>query len=119
MTITLERQTAWQTRPGWGIAVDLTPGEVVNARRVGVLKKAIIAGLVLVLGLCIAASYMTLSDQWAAEDAYDAETARTSSLQAEVQKYSDITLMETTFGSIRGQVATLMQHDVDYVNLMA
>jgi len=119
MTVTLERQSAWQTRPGWGIAVDLTPGEVVNARRVGILKKVIVAGLVLVLLLCGAATYLTLDDEWAAEDAYNAEQARTAALQQEVRQYADITLMETTIGQTRAQVSTLMAHDMDYVNLMA
>lgn len=119
MSITLERQTAWETRPGWGIAVDLTPGEVVNARRVGVLKKLIVAGLVLVLCLCGAATYMTLDDEWAAQDAYNAEQARTADLQREVRQYSDVTLMENTVTQIRSQIATLMAEDVNYVNLMA
>lgn len=119
MSVTLERHTAWETRPGWGIAVDLTPGEVVNARRVGVLKKLIAAGLVLVLFLCGAATYMTLDDEWAARDAYNAEQARTAALQREVQQYSDVTLMENTVTQINTQIATLMAQDVNYVNLMA
>ena len=119
MSLTLERQHVWQTRPGWGISVDLTPGEVVNARRVAVLKKVIIAGLVLVLGLCAVATYLTLDDEWAARDAYNAEQARTADLQRELQQYSDITLMETTISQTEAQVAILMKDDVDYVNLMA
>lgn len=119
MTVMLERQHAWQTRPGWGIAVDLTPGEVVNARRVGVLKKLIIAGLVLVLCLCGAATYLTLKQEWAAQDAYNAEQARTEALQNELDQYSEITLIETTISQIRTQIATLMASDVDYVNLIA
>ena len=119
MSALLERQTAWQTRPGWGITVDLTPGEVVNARRVGVLKKLIAAGLVLVLCLCGAAVYMTLDEEWAAQDAYNAEQARTADLQREARQYSEITLMENTTLNIRGQIGALMADDVDFVNLMA
>jgi hypothetical protein len=119
MSVTLERQYVWQTRPGWGIAVDLTPGEVVNARRVGVLKKVIIAGLVLVLALCAVATYLTLDDEWAARDAYNSEQARTADMQRELAQYSDITLMETTVTQIRSEIAVLMKDDVDYVNLMA
>jgi Tfp pilus assembly protein PilN len=119
MSVTLERQYVWQTRPGWGIAVDLTPGEVVNARRIGVLKKGIVAGLVLVLALCAVATYLTLDDEWAARDANNAEQARTAEMQREIQQYSDITLMENTITQTRTQIATLMKDDVDYVNLMA
>jgi hypothetical protein len=119
MSAVLERQTAWQTRPGWGITVDLTPGEVVNARRVGVLKKLIAAGLVLVLLLCGALVYLTLDKEWAAQDAYNAEQARTADLQREARQYSEITLMENTTINIRGQIGTLMADDVDFVNLMA
>jgi len=119
MTVMLERQHAWQTRPGWGIAVDLTPDEVRNARRVGVLKKLIIVGLVLVLCLCGAAAYLTLKKEWAAQDAYNAEEARTAALQSELTQYSEITLIENTITQIRSQIAQLMVKDVDYVNLMA
>jgi hypothetical protein len=72
-----------------------------------------------VLALCAGATWMTLSDEWAAQDAYDAEQARTAGLQREVAQYSDITLMETHISQIEAQVATLLQHDVDYVNVMA
>jgi Tfp pilus assembly protein PilN len=119
VSVTLERQYVWQTRPGWGIAVDLTPGEVANARKVGALKKIIAAALVVVLALCGVAIFLTLQDEWAARDAYNAEQARTADIQRDLKQYSDVTLMETTTTQINSQIATLMADDVNYVNLMA
>lgn len=119
MTVMLERNDLWTTRPGWGIAVDLTPGEVVTARKVRSLKKLIAGGLALVLLLCIGAAAMTLLSKAEAQDSYDAAQADTTALQAEAKEYADITAMQATIAQVESQVATLMADDVDFVNLMA
>lgn len=119
MTATLERTGLWQTRPGWGIAVDLTPVEIVNTRKVRSLKKLIVAGLALVVVLCIGATFMALLDEADAQDSYDAAQATTLELQAQAAKYADITAMKTTITQVEAQVSALMADDVDFVNLMA
>jgi hypothetical protein len=119
MTVTMERAGLWQTRPGWGIAVDLTPVEVVNTRKVRSLKKLIVAGLALIVVLCVGATFVTLLDKVDAQDGYDEAAAATADLQAQAAKYTDITAMQTTTSQVEAQVATLMSNDVDIVNLMA
>jgi hypothetical protein len=119
MTVTMERAGLWQTRPGWGIAVDLTPVEIVNTRKVRSLKKLIVAALGLVLVLCIGATFATLLDKVDAQDSYDASEATTADLEAEAAKFADITAMQTTIDQAETQVSTLMSNDVDFVNLMA
>jgi len=119
MTVTMERAGLWQTRPGWGIAVDLTPGEIVNTRKVRSLKKLIVAGLAVVLVLLLGVTFMTLLDKVDAQDSYDTAQATTTDLQAQAAKYADITAMQATITQVDAQVSTLMANDVDIVNLMA
>jgi len=119
MTVTMERAGLWQTRPGWGIAVDLTPGEIVNTRKVRSLKKLILAGLALVVILCLGATAVTLLDKVDAQDSYDAAVSTTADLQAQAAKYNDITAMQATTTQVEAQVATLMSNDIDIVNLLA
>lgn len=119
MTVTMERTGLWQARPGWGIAVDLTPGEIVNTRKVRSLKKVIVAGLGLVLILCLGVTAMTLLDKADAQDSYDAAQATTVDLQTQAAKYADITAMQATVVQVEAEVSTLMASDVDFVNLMA
>jgi hypothetical protein len=119
MTITMERAGLWETRPGWGIAVDLTPIEVVNTRKVRSLKKMIVALLGLVLVLCFGATAKTILDKVDAQDSYDAAQASTATLQSQATQYEDVTAMQTTIAQLGAQVSTLMANDVDFVNLMA
>lgn len=119
MTVTMERAGLWQTRPGWGIAVDLTPVEIVNTRKVRSLKKMIVAALGLVLVLCVGATARTFLDKADAQDSYDAAQATTADLEAQAAKYADITAMQTAITQVGTQVATLMANDIDFVNLMA
>jgi len=119
MTVTMERAGLWQTRPGWGIAVDLTPVEIVNTRKVRSLKKLIVAGLALVVVLCLGATAMTLLDKVDAQDSYDEAQATTIDLQAQAARYADITAMQAAITQVDAQVGTLMATDVDFVNLMA
>jgi hypothetical protein len=119
MSVLLDRANAWEVRPGWGIAVDLTPGEVVNARRVGGTKKLVVGMVVLAVLVAAGLTFLALQDKWAAQDEYDAAQLETSQLQAEAREYADITLMETTISDIDSKLSVLMAEDVDFVNLMA
>lgn len=119
MTATLQPAGLWQTRPGWGLAVDLTPVEIVNTRKIRSLKKLIAAGLALVFVLCVGATFRTLAEKVDAQDSYDEAQATTVDLQAQASKYADITAMQTTITQVDAQAATLMANDVDFVDLMA
>ena len=96
MTITMERASTWETRPGWGIAVDLTPGEIVQARQVRSHKRLIVAGLVLVLVAVRRRLRQTLLDKADAQDDYDNAQATTTTLQSQATQYADITTMQAT-----------------------
>ncbi len=111
--------TTWQTRPGWGIAVDLTPREILVGRQVRVHQRLVAVALVLVLVLCIGLALLTLADRTGAQQDYDREQGRTAQLAAEAVQYEDITVMERLMLQIRTNLATLMSQDVDVADLMS
>jgi|EndMetStandDraft_3_1072993.scaffolds.fasta_scaffold319451_1 type IV pilus assembly protein PilN len=120
MSATLERTVnAWETHPGWGISVDLTPREILGARQLRVHKRLIGLGLILVAVVCTGVTLMALDSRSAAKSDYEAEQARTATLSAEAAKYDEITMLSTVSTSVAGQLATLMANDVDFVHLMA
>ena len=120
MSVTMERPTTtWAARPGWGIAVDLTPREVVQARQVRVHKRLIALGLVLVLAVCAGLALITFDSRSSAEEDESAAQLRTTQLTTETNKYSVLTTMQRVIEQVQTQVATLMVNDVDFVNLMA
>ncbi len=43
---TVEQPTLWNSTPGWGIAANLIPPELINARKLKVLRKFMAAGIV-------------------------------------------------------------------------
>lgn len=120
MSITLERPTStWQTRPGWGIAVDLTPGEVVQARHLRVLKRLIGLALVVLVALCVGVVLMVQDSRSTAQGSYDDAQLRTSQLTSEAQQYAVLTTMQRVIDQTKAQASILMTQDVDFVNLMA
>lgn len=120
MSMTMERPTTtWEAHPGWGIAVDLTPPQVAQARQVRVHKRLIALALVLVVAICAGVTLISLDSKSSAESDNTAERARTSELQAQTAKYAVLTTMQRAIDQIGVQVASLMANDIDYVNLVA
>lgn len=120
MSITLDRPTStWETRPGWGIAVDLTPGEVVQARHVRVHKRLIGLALVVLLALVVGVVLVVQDAKSTAQGSHDDAELRTTQLTAETQQYNVLTTMQRIIDQTTAQTATLMAQDLDFVNLMA
>jgi len=120
MSITLERPAStWETRPGWGIAVDLTPGEVVQARNVRVHKRLIGLALVVLLALCVGVVLLMQDAKSSAQRSYEDAQLRTTQLTAETQQYTVLTTMQRIIDETKTKTAALMAQDVDLVNLMA
>ena len=120
MSITLDRPAStWETRPGWGIAVDLTPGEVVAARHVRVHRRLIGLALGVLLVLCAGVVLLVQDGRSAAQDDYDNAQLETTQLTAETKKYAVLTTMQQVIDESGVQTSTLMGQDVDLVNLVA
>ena len=77
--------------PGWGIVANLTPPELIAARRLRVIRKLLaVAALVLVLLCLLAYGYAFLQSQKASR-ALAAENGRTATCRPSRTGYSDIT----------------------------
>ena len=108
----------WGTMPGWGIAADLTPPELVAARRLKVLQKFIAAALAIVVLACIGLYTMAYLSKSSATSALDAANAKTSQLTAQQAKYTKVTLIQTQTKAIDAQISSLMSSDVDVSGLV-
>jgi hypothetical protein len=121
MTALMERPAGmpqWGSMPGWGIVGDLTPPELIAARKLHTLRRLIVGGLGLVVVLCAVAYAYAMIQHSHANDDLDAASAQTTQLQVEGNKYSGITRIETTIDAVKGQVASVMVGDVDTAALV-
>jgi Tfp pilus assembly protein PilN len=105
--------------PGWGIVADLTPPELITLRRVAVLRRRIVIGLLVVLAVVILGYAAALLGQHRASDEAAAANDETISLSQAAARYASITKAETTVALLNSQVAALMQGDVDVAAMLA
>ena len=114
-----DRLQLWNSRPGWGIAADLTPPELVNARQLAVLRKLIGVGLVVLLLACAGGYYLAARASSAAADDLASAQDQTVQLQRVGRSYSDVVAMQGAISLVQSQVAQVMTSDVDLVGLLA
>lgn len=112
------RPDLWTAMPGWGIAADLTPPEIIKTRQVAVLRKWVAAGIGGLLLVCGGGYYLAVQDRAAADAELALITDRTSQLQAVGRGYSDVVAIQNWVTQVRGQIATTMRPDVDLVALI-
>lgn len=103
----------WTSAPGWGIVADLTPPELVDARRLSVLRKRIGAALAVLVVMCGAGYSLALRDHSFAEDALSTVQDRTTALRVQQNGYRDVTQTEAALALKQKQTATLMAADVE------
>jgi hypothetical protein len=104
--------------PGWGIVADLMPPEVLQQRRVKVVKRYVITGLSMLIVLLVLAYGYAFWQNQSAANALSKEQDRTSALQAQVHQYAGVTTIQGTVAGVQGQVANLMKGDVDVPALL-
>lgn len=99
--------------PGWGLWFDLTPPELVNARRVRTLRRWIAAGLVVVVGLVAGAWFLSTMSAGHANSALADEQSKTAALRSAQQRYTVVTTLTGATTTIQQQLGTLLADDVD------
>jgi type IV pilus assembly protein PilN len=104
----------WNTMPGWGIVADLTPPELTASRRLAVIRKALLAGLISLVVLLLIGYGYAFRTKHVASSALAAEQARTSRLLIEQNKYGVVTQLHGSIASVDRQLATLMTGDVGF-----
>jgi hypothetical protein len=105
--------------PGWGLAADLIPPEILTARRANAVRRLVLVALAGVLVLCAAASVLAFRHTAAASSALQAEQARSASLRGQQHRYTPVIQVQGSLGSVRAQLATLLADDVDFGALAA
>jgi len=109
----------WNTMPGWGIVANLTPHELIVARRIQSIRKYLIIGLV-ALVLVLGGLYgWAWSKSNAATTDLNAEQDRSTMLSAQQSKYGAVTKLQHSIDTIGSQIATLMTADVDMSGTVA
>ncbi len=113
-----DRPAIWTALPGWGIAADLTPPELVNARHLKLLRKLMAVGLVLLLLACAGGYYLAAGEKTAA--ATDRKTAQgqTEQLERVGRSFSSVVAIQGSVSQVQTEVAEVMGGDVDLVALM-
>jgi Tfp pilus assembly protein PilN len=113
-------EETWGTMPGWGVVADLTPPELLAARRLKGLKKLIAAALVVVLLLCVGEYLLARQSHGAAQADYEAAVSRTNELTAAAasDKLSAVTRVKTLTASIRTQLGQAAASQVDVAALL-
>jgi hypothetical protein len=118
MTITAERPALWSAMPGWGIAADLTPPELINARQLKVLRKVLAAGIIALLLLCAVGYYFAAEENSSASSALAIVQNRTAELRGVGRGYSDVVSIQGSVSNVQAQIAQLMSADIDLAPLM-
>lgn len=108
----------WSAMPGWGIAADLTPPELINSRQLELLRRWLGAGLAALLVVCVGGYFFAARQHSSASQALDQVQTRTLELHSGVRKYAGVTKIQGTVTEVQTQIATLMSGDVDLVKLM-
>ena len=117
-TMTMERPALWHALPGWGIAADLTPPELINARQLKVLRWWMAAGLVVLLVVCAGGYYLAARDRSSATAELTVVQDQTRELQVVGRSYSGVIAIQGSVKQIETQVAQVMSADVDVVALL-
>ncbi len=116
---TMQPRELWSTMPGWGIVANLIPPEVLQARRVRAIRKLVAFALCLLVLLAGAGYGFAFYRSHQAETSLAAEQSRTSQLMAQQRQYADVTRIEGSVATIRGQLAGLLGTDVDVPALLS
>ena len=110
---------AWQGMPGWAIAADLMPPELVVARRVRKASRALCFAMALLVVLCAGGYVYGMQQSSNASDEVASANQDTTRLQNEAARYADVTKIEGAVAGLQSQVAQLMSTDVDVAVLSA
>lgn len=104
--------------PGWAIHANLMPPEVLQSRRLKIVRRGVFAALivmVILVGFIYAAATYDghrASNQLAEQDAIGA------GLLAEEASFAEVTSIQTSIAQIKSQIASLMVGDVDFAKLL-
>src|ERR1700712_1476913 len=118
VTIAPERDALWNSLPGWGIAANLIPPELIAARRLRSLRKFLTAGIAVLLLIGGFGYYLAATENsTAAADLVSAQD-RTTQLLEQSRGYADVIAIQGTISGVHSHLVQVMSADVDLAALM-
>ena len=104
--------------PGWHVVADLTPPELIAARRLKVVRLLVLIVVVIVAAACGGGYYLARQQAAAAAADLEAAQATSTTLQAQQRSFAGVTALQGTLDAVRSQIATLLAGDVDFAKLL-
>lgn len=104
--------------PGWMIYADLTPPELISARRLRALRRSMLLGLGALVVVIVLLFLATLVRGRQAADDLAREQAVSSQLVTQQARYGVVTQIEGSTAGVRAQLATLMADEVDVTGVL-
>lgn len=124
MTTTLEKPGA-APKPGPGglrfvaVRANLMPTEVLSKRQSEVVRKQVVLGLVVVVGLLVAWFGLSWFQTSSARSDLSAAQNRGLALQAQQKQFAPLVAAQSRTLTIQGQLRTLMAGDLSWKDLLA
>lgn len=109
----------WNAMPGWGIAANLTPPELIASRRLRRIQERIVIAVLLVILLAVGGYAYAFWQVHNAQGGLQSAGDRTAQLRKQEAQFSVVTTLQGNIGSIRHQIQTLMADDVDVSTVLA
>lgn len=108
-----DARAIWNSMPGWGLAANLTPPELLDKRSLAALRRRIAAAVLVCVVLIVAGYAFGRTRISSAEDELHAAQSRAAALHVQQAKYSRVTLTKTQIAQIHQQLSVVLQRDVD------
>jgi hypothetical protein len=118
MTTLVKPNQIWNSMPGWGIVADLTPPELIAARKLKLFRKLFLAGFTLLLVLVVGCYALAVMAHGSAASDLASEQTRTSQLTAQQRQYQGAVQVQGSIDQVQTQLAGLLTNDVDTATLI-
>lgn len=119
MTTIAEGVTPVPAPPRWTITVDLTPPEILAARRARGVQRLVVLLLTALVLLCLLVYGIARLHESSASSDLKAENARTAQLQAKQRSFNGLIALKGKIAAVQTQLATLLATDVDLQKVLS
>lgn len=104
--------------PGWGIVADLTPPELIAARGLRTLRRALLVGLAVIVLVCAGGYWLARHSDNKAHDQLAAANSDTTQLMSQRAGFAIVTEVQSATNGIRSQLSSLFSTDIDVTSAL-
>jgi type IV pilus assembly protein PilN len=117
--VAIEKPSAlWSSIPGWGIAANLIPPELLAARQLKFLRKLLAIGIAALLLIAGFGYFLAATENSRAASELAAARAQTEQLLDQGRGYAEVIAIQGSITEVETQLAQVMSGDVDLAALM-